>query len=156
MRKDTLSTSTPLELATSVSSIIPIHNAVNERAWSLIKAWELPATAATRTKFCSSPKLLSFQGLGAGAKSPKARVLSLMGYTSPFDRHDWIVERCDGQRVEYVIDFYQGKAPSVTSGSQKQAGGMSGGNLNFYLDVRPKLNSLEGWRMRVERIAGWR
>ena len=43
--------------------------------------------------------------------------------------------------MEYVIDFYQGK------------GGAAGG-LNFYLDVRPKLNSWEGWRMRASRFWG--
>jgi cytochrome c heme-lyase len=26
--------------------------------------------------------------------------------------------------------------------------------LNFYLDVRPKLNSWEGWKMRVVRYWG--
>ena len=148
MRKETLSQSTPEDLATSISSIIPIHNAVNERAWTLIKAWEVPASEMTRTKTCNGPKLLSFQGLGAGAKSPKARLMTLWGYSAPFDRHDWIVERCNGQKVEYVIDFYQGKAQE---GQKQQAS-----NLNFYLDVRPKLNSLEGWRMRVERSLGWR
>jgi cytochrome c heme-lyase len=148
MRKDTLSSSSPEDLASSISSIIPIHNAVNERAWHLIKQWEAPTTASTQNKTCVGPKLLSFQGLGAGAKSPKARIMTVLGgYTEPFDRHDWVVERCNGQQVEYVIDFYQGKA----STDDKKAS-----NLNFYLDVRPKLNSLEGWRMRAERMAGWR
>ena len=31
-----------------------------------------------------------------------------MGYQAPFDRHDWVVDRC-GTRVEYVIDFYAGR-----------------------------------------------
>ena len=66
-----------------------------------------------------------------------------MGYQEPFDRHDWVVERCGGEKVEYVIDFYQGK--------QEQDGGRDG-KLNFYLDVRPKLNSWEGVRMRAERL----
>ncbi|KAJ9607832.1 hypothetical protein H2200_007911 [Cladophialophora chaetospira] len=150
MRKETLNQSSPEDLASSISSIIPIHNAVNERAWSLIKAWETQATETTSTKTCFSPKLLSFQGLGAGAKSPKARLMTLWGYTEPFDRHDWTVERCDGQQVEYVIDFYQGKAPEGGGKGKEKS------NLNFYLDVRPKLNSLEGWRMRAERAMGWR
>ncbi|EXJ58713.1 cytochrome c heme-lyase [Cladophialophora yegresii CBS 114405] len=149
MRKQTLSTSSPETLASSISSIIPIHNAVNERAWTLIKEWEVPATEATRTKSCAGPKLLKFQGLGAGPQSPKARILGLCGYTAPFDRHDWTVERCDGRRVEYVIDFYQGKA-------QASEGRSSNNNLNFYLDVRPKLNTVEGWRMRAEKVVGWR
>ena len=37
-------------------------------------------------------------------------------------------------------------------------GGRSGGGgqLNFYLDVRPKMNSLEGIKMNVGRWVGWR
>jgi cytochrome c heme-lyase len=136
MRKQSAS---PEDVAASVSSIIPIHNAVNERAWSLIKAWEGNSSQA-----CGGPKLSSFKGLGAGALSPKAKLNGLMGYTSPFDRHDWVVERCDGEKVEYIIDFYKGK---------EEAGKPS---LNFHLDVRPKLNSLEGWKMRAEKILGTR
>jgi hypothetical protein len=26
--------------------------------------------------------------------SPKARLLNLLGYKLPFDRHDWVVDRC--------------------------------------------------------------
>jgi cytochrome c heme-lyase len=65
-----------------------------------------------------------------------------MGYSKPFDRHDWVVDRC-GQRIEYVIDFYAGR-------DEKR----QGKSLNFYLDVRPKLNSWEGARMRVSRALG--
>jgi len=45
--------------------------------------------------------------------------------------------------VEYVIDFYAGKDDGKRKG------------LSFYLDVRPKLNSWEGWRMRIARLVGW-
>lgn len=48
--------------------------------------------------------------------------------------------------MEYVIDFYQGK--------QEESG--RDGKLNFYLDVRPKLNSWEGVKMRGERMVGMR
>ena len=141
MRKQTLQESSPEALASSISHIIPIHNAVNERAWTMIKKWEGNSSAS-----CGGPKLLSFQGLGAGALSPKARMKTYMGYTEPFDRHDWMIERCGGETVEYVIDFYQGK----------QEPGQRDGQLNFYLDVRPKLNTFEGWKMRAEKIAGLR
>lgn len=148
MRKQT--SSNPTELVSYISNIIPIHNAVNERAWAQIKEWEGDTSAA-----CGGPKLLSFHGLGAGAISPKARMRSLMGYTEPFDRHDWVVERCGGQQVEYVIDFYQGKADPRQL--QQQSRGPKGETpLNFHLDVRPKLNSFEGFRMRAERFVGWR
>lgn len=30
--------------------------------------------------------------------SPKARLLNLLGYRLPFDRHDWVVDRC-GEEV---------------------------------------------------------
>jgi cytochrome c heme-lyase len=66
----------------------------------------------------------------------------LLGYHAPFDRHDWVVDRC-GKRVEYVIDFYAGRDE-----------GKPGKSLNFYLDVRPKVNSWEGVWMRVSRLVG--
>lgn len=72
--------------------------------------------------------------------SPKARFNTLLGYSAPFDRHDWVVDRC-GTKVEYVIDFYQGR-------------GGENGKLNFYLDVRPKLNTWEGWKMRGAKLVG--
>jgi len=34
------------------------------------------------------------------------------------------------------------------------AGTNSQGKLSFYLDVRPKLNTWEGWRMRFNRFWG--
>lgn len=120
-------------------AIVPIHNAVNERAWSMIKHWE---SSSARLKAlnapCGGPKLRSFSG-DAAKLSPKARLLGWVGYQAPFDRHDWVVERCQGGgSVEYVIDFYKGR----------------GDGLAFYLDVRPKLNTWEGCRMRVGRILG--
>lgn len=77
--------------------------------------------------------------------SPRARMKALGGYQAPFDRHDWVVERCSGEKVEYLIDFYQGKGNNTATP----------GGLNFYLDVRPKLNSYEGWRMRGARFLGF-
>ena len=54
---------------------------------------------------CAEPKLYKFM------RRPKdlspARVNAMMGYKKPFDRHDWVVDRC-GQHVRYIIDFYEG------------------------------------------------
>jgi cytochrome c heme-lyase len=122
---------------TDMKTIVPIHNAVNERAWHEIKQWE-----AGRSDACGGPKLASFSGLSTSL-TPRARWKALMGYQTPFDRHDWVVDRC-GTKVEYVIDFYAGKDEKVP-----------GKQLNFYLDVRPKLNSLEGWKMRTARYWGF-
>lgn len=151
------STSSPSELATSVASIIPIHNAVNERAWKQILDWEQKAPSSDPgSQKCGGPKLYSFRGLGVEPQflSPRARMNGWLGYQRPFDRHDWVVERCGGERVEYVIDFYQGKT-SGGNGSQPGLAGNAGpGKLSFYLDVRPKLNSYEGWRMRFNHFTG--
>ena len=124
-----------------MSAIVPIHNAVNEKAWVEIKDWESRfAWSREENKRCGGPRLHSFSG-DSKKLSPKARLNSLLGYREPFDRHDWVVERCPGKgTVEYVIDFYAGRDEG------------NGKGLNFYLDVRPKLNSWEGWKMRIGRF----
>ncbi|KAI9674380.1 MAG: Cytochrome c1 heme lyase [Trizodia sp. TS-e1964] len=122
--------------AADMKAIVPIHNAVNERAWMEIKQWEQGRGA----ELCGGPRLDSFQG-DSSKMTPRARYNSLMGYTAPFDRHDWVIDRC-GRKIEYVIDFYAGKDDGRVRG------------LSFYLDVRPKLNSWEGWKMRVGRLLG--
>ena len=126
--------------AADMKTVVPIHNAVNERAWAEILRWEAPYCAAADAT-CGGPRLHSFAGL-SGRMTPRARINTLLGYTAPFDRHDWVVDRC-GTRVEYVIDFYAGRGD-----------GAGRGKLNFYLDVRPKLNTWEGVRMRAMRVAG--
>ncbi|KAL4889009.1 cytochrome c and c1 heme-lyase [Aspergillus ambiguus] len=150
------STTSASELATSVASIIPIHNAVNERAWQQILDWESRAPRSDPgSKKCGGPRLYSFRGLGVDPQflSPRARINSLMGYQLPFDRHDWVVERCGGERIEYVIDFYQGKSDGGSSNAGL-ASNVGPGKLSFYLDVRPKMNTWEGCRMRFSRFSG--
>ncbi|KAE8453122.1 hypothetical protein EG329_012309 [Mollisiaceae sp. DMI_Dod_QoI] len=124
--------------AKDMKTIVPIHNAVNERAWKEIKEWERPWGSEEK---CGGPRLHSFLGLST-TLSPKARFNTLLGYTAPFDRHDWVVDRC-GTRVEYIIDFYAGRDE-----------GKGNGKLNFFLDVRPKLNTWEGWKMRGAKLVG--
>uniref|UniRef100_L2FDC0 Holocytochrome c-type synthase n=1 Tax=Colletotrichum fructicola (strain Nara gc5) TaxID=1213859 RepID=L2FDC0_COLFN len=122
--------------AADMRTVVPIHNAVNERAWKEIKEWEVPYTQGTA---CDGPRLHSFAGLSTNM-SPKARLNTLLGYQAPFDRHDWVIDRC-GVQVDYVIDFYAGRPDAQ-------------GKPSFYLDVRPKLNSWEGVKMRALRGAG--
>ncbi|KAI6036858.1 cytochrome c/c1 heme-lyase [Pisolithus microcarpus] len=115
--------------AADMKAIIPIHNAVNERAWSEIVKWE----AGKGGQSCGGVKLVNFKGR-PNDMSPKARLMTLLGYSAPFDRHDWIVDRC-GTRIRYVIDFYTGRGA-----------GASSNNVSFYLD---HWTSWEGVKMRV-------
>lgn len=152
--------------AGDMQAVVPIHNAVNERAWAEIKAWEAPWVEKARqqqqqqeemkqnsssSSFCDGPRLHSFSGLGGDKLSPRARFNTLLGYQAPFDRHDWVVDRC-GTRVEYVIDFYAGRGFGSGGGERGAGGGAK--PLSFYLDVRPKLNSWEGVKMRAFRAVG--
>jgi len=64
--------------APDMKVVVPIHNAVNERAWSHIKDWE----AGRGAERCGGVRLVSFKGKPA-EPSPKARILTLLGYV-PF------------------------------------------------------------------------
>ncbi|KAG0295188.1 Cytochrome c1 heme lyase [Dissophora globulifera] len=113
--------------------VVPIHNMVNEMAWKHILRWE-----KLMENKCGGPKLVKFEGKPKEI-TPKARIRSWMGYTLPFDRHDWVVDRC-GKQVTYIIDFYSGQPdpryPEAPS---------------FYLDVRPKLTADGVWQ-RLKRF----
>ncbi|NP_001080580.1 cytochrome c-type heme lyase [Xenopus laevis] len=119
-----------------MTNIIKIHNKNNEQAWSEILKWE-----ALHAKECPcGPSLVRFGGK-AKEFSPRARMRSWMGYELPFDRHDWIVDRC-GRKVRYVIDYYDG--------------GEVDNNYQFsILDVRPAFDSMGAIWDRM-KVAWWR
>jgi len=116
-----------------MKTIVPIHNAVNERAWAEVMKWEQGQGGDT----CGGVKLVSFKGK-PNEKSPRARWKTLLGYSAPFDRHDWVVDRC-GTKMRYIIDFYTGHSKGPN-------------NLSFYLDVRPAFDNWEAVRMRTTRF----
>ncbi|KAG7004626.1 hypothetical protein G7Y79_00024g055760 [Physcia stellaris] len=87
---DALSRKAHSPRAEDMALVVPIHNAVNERAWAEIKGWELGRRGNGR---CGGPRLRSFRG-ESGRLTPRARWYALLGYERPFDRHDWVVERC--------------------------------------------------------------
>ncbi|XP_051556393.1 holocytochrome c-type synthase-like isoform X2 [Myxocyprinus asiaticus] len=106
-----------------MKNIIRIHNQNNEQAWQEILRWE---------------KLHAKFGGKAKDFSPRARFHHWMGHELPFDRHDWIIDRC-GKEVRYVIDYYDGGlVPKHT-----------------ILDVRPAFDSLEAVWDRM-KVAWWR
>ncbi|CAL8343324.1 unnamed protein product [Merluccius merluccius] len=120
-----------------MNNIISIHNHNNEAAWHEILRWE-----ALHKKECPcGPSLVRFGGK-AKELTPRARLRHWMGYELPFDRHDWVVDRC-GSEVRYVIDYYD--ASSVDRPNQGDT----------ILDVRPALDSLGAVWDRM-RLTYWR
>ena len=61
--------------APDMKVIVPIHNAVNERAWAEVMRWE----AGQGGDRCGGVKLVSFKGR-PNDLSPRARWYSLLGY----------------------------------------------------------------------------
>jgi len=120
-----------------MNNIIHIHNHNNEAAWNEILRWE----ALHKNECPCGPSLVRFGGK-AKELTPRARMRNFMGHDLPFDRHDWIVDRC-GTEVRYVIDYYD--AASVDK--RKKA--------TTILDVRPALDSLDAVWDRM-RVAWWR
>lgn len=114
-----------------VPVILAIHNLVNEQGWTRIKEWEL-------LRGNCEPKLRSFKGRPNDV-SPKATFLNLLGYSLPFDRHDWVVDR-EGKSVRYIIDFYSGARSKYNDAA-----------ISIHLDVRPALDSPGALFDRVHR-----
>ncbi len=73
---------------TDMKVVVPIHNAVNERAWQEIMKWE----ANQGGEKCGGVKLISFKGR-PNDRSPRARWYSLLGYISVLtpSNHDRLI-----------------------------------------------------------------
>ena len=124
-------------------AVVSIHNAVNERTWTEVLKWERLRGGDGETM---APKLVKFKGRPKDL-SPKAWFkTTLLGYKAPFDRHDWTVQRADGETVRYVIDFYTGK---VDGAGPKAA---QPGQVAFHLDVRPALDSVGAFGHRLQML----
>jgi len=61
-----------------------------------VQRWE-----SLHARQCGAPRLKRFMGR-PNEYSPKARLLNLLGYKLPFDRHDWVVDRC-GRDVRCAV-----------------------------------------------------
>lgn len=85
-----------------MSNVVAIHNSMNEGTWAEVLDWE----RRFHCNECDNPKLRRFQGRPHDL-SPAARFRSTFrGYPAPFDRHDWVVDRCGKEDVRYIIDYY--------------------------------------------------
>lgn len=141
--------------AEDMNVVVPIHNAVNEEAWRMIRDWEQSWT----TPDAAAPQLVNFIGRPKDL-TWRARFRNWAGYQLPFDRHDWVVVRpnkganAPPQTMRYIIDFYAGRSPSSPSSSSASTmaqAGKGSENVSFYLDVRPAPDTIEGLAMRLHR-----
>jgi cytochrome c heme-lyase len=102
----------------NVEAMVQIHNFLNEGSWDEILKWEKKYHCE-----CDDITLNAFMGK-PDELSPKAWFYSTVyGSSKPFDRHDWIVDRC-GKEQRYIIDYYGGE-----------------GDATFHVDVRPAIDS---------------
>lgn len=90
-----------------VSTILKIHNNMNEQTWEKVVDWE-----KLHIGECNEyPVLTRFMGRPHDL-SPRAWLAHhVLGKEKPFDRHDWFVSRC-GKEVRYVIDYYHDESKS--------------------------------------------
>ena len=128
-------------------AIVAIHNTVNERSWREVLRWE----AALHPGATGPPKLVKFVGRPKDI-SPKAWLMTCFGYSAPFDRHDWVVERQSDaaggapEHVRYVIDFYTGQGAEAPK-AQPLPGGpappLSLGRkpVAIHIDARPAVDT---------------
>ena len=121
-------------------AVVAVHNTVNEKAWEQIMHWE-----SLHPECIETLRLLRFQQ--KQEPTPKAQALEFVGYKPPFDRHDWVVDRC-GAEVRYLIDFYRGRTPK----------GIPASMTPMYLDARPAADDLSGaWdRARMPFVVAFR
>ena len=87
-----------------MESIIKIHNRNNEDAWQEVLKWE-----AFHAQECpAGPRLVRFGGKAKDfSLSAKVRY-HVLGYPLPYDRHDWIVNRC-GKQVKCRVQVFHYK-----------------------------------------------
>ncbi|KAI0982085.1 hypothetical protein GJ496_004190 [Pomphorhynchus laevis] len=118
----------------TMESIILLHNINNERTWLEIKNWEA-------WRGCMEPKLKRFHG-SPDKLSPRARFRKFLGYSVPFDRHDWYVDACGKEAVRYVIDYYE--STNVCSNTNKPEDYCSS-----EIDARPAVDRFSSLLLRL-------
>eukprot|EP00276_Gloeochaete_wittrockiana_P009469 CAMPEP_0184664380 /NCGR_PEP_ID=MMETSP0308-20130426/52500_1 /TAXON_ID=38269 /ORGANISM="Gloeochaete witrockiana, Strain SAG 46.84" /LENGTH=240 /DNA_ID=CAMNT_0027107737 /DNA_START=132 /DNA_END=851 /DNA_ORIENTATION=+ len=136
-----------------ISMVVAIHNGMNERTWLEVLEWE-----KRHHSDCNDPTLLRFRGR-PDQLSPKALFRKWISGDVPFDRHDWIVDRC-GKEVRYIIDYYHDEGSPL---SDDQAVSVNDKGFlmtrRIWIDVRPALDSWDSAYDRVHyglrRVFSW-
>jgi len=85
-------------------SVGMVHAAVTDMSWNAVLEYEDLHKAK-----CPTPKLARFYGM-YGIHTTKSKILKMFTGIVPFDRHDWIIDRC-GTEHRYIIDYYSVEQP---------------------------------------------
>jgi cytochrome c heme-lyase len=152
-----------------MTSVVAIHNCMNEGTWKRILQWEKVLSGGgvkdgredgDGDDGDGGPSLTKFLGRPTDL-SPKAFVKHyLFGHPLPFDRHDWTVTRRgsgseETRDVRYVIDYYHDDVAASDDDGSGTPGldadvGPSGGLRSLLVDVRPAAESVsEVWGRAV-------
>ncbi len=75
---------------------------------------------------CPNPTLSRFYGMD-GVYSFKAQIYRRFFGLTPFDRHDWVVNRC-GKEVKYIIDYYSIETPIPDQPGET--------HIDYFIDAR--------------------
>lgn len=119
-----------------VPVIVDIHNAVNDEAWHRISKMEKKLNPT-----CTDVRLVRFVGR-PGDRSLKSEIMEkLFGWTKPFDRHDWLIDRCGQANKRYIVDFYDGK-PLATRPDL----------VPVFIDARPAVDGVKGLWERLKLL----
>eukprot|EP00049_Salpingoeca_infusionum_P005036 m.87465 g.87465 ORF g.87465 m.87465 type:complete len:233 (+) comp12831_c1_seq1:267-965(+) len=102
-----------------------VHELVVNMSWEEVMVYE-----DLHKRDCPNVTLSRFRGMD-GIYSIKARLFKMFSGITPFDRHDWTVNRC-GKEVTYIIDYY-----SVDD---------EDGDPQYFIDCRPA-----GWGGLADR-----
>ncbi len=105
-----------------VDSMLAIHNGLNDAVWA-----EIVEKEAAIHPECPAVKLVRFQGRPSDLSPTAWWHVRVRGGQPPFDRHDWVIDRC-GCQVRYVIDYY-------ASGDAEDT---------FSVHIRPAVDSTQG------------
>ena len=117
--------------ADEIAPMLAVHNFLNEAVWEEIKKWE-----SLHNQNCIV-SLDRFWGR-FGEWSPRSWFfVKVRGSPTPFDRHDWVVKRCNGESVRYIIDYY----PS------------NEGEAIFNCDIRPAIDSFSAIKLYLYKWA---
>lgn len=119
-----------------MDAVVSVHNTMNERTWKQLMHWE----NTFHCHQCEQPKLKRFLGRPNDLSPAAWFRTTFRGYPMPFDRHDWLIDRCGTEDVRYVIDYYYRQGPDPIE-----------------IHVRPALDSPSALYDRVRNgLSTWR